>query len=65
MTNYDPNATDWRPGCGLPSPAEIASECERIRAGWSALEREKRRVGVVPELLAPVVRLAELPAVAL
>lgn len=34
----------------LPSPRQIASECEKIRQRWSPAERRRRTVGYAQQL---------------
>jgi hypothetical protein len=53
---------EWRRGCGLPSPAAIRKACERIQAGWTESERQKRRVGPDTAAETPVIKLEDLAA---
>lgn len=45
-----------------PTPQEIGKECERIQAGWSPREREKREGKVNPKdsfYTIPIIRLRD------
>jgi hypothetical protein len=54
----DPEEYGWQRvngyRCFLPSPEEIHSECEAIKARWSADERYKRATGMPTDALVPV-----------
>ncbi|QDV66975.1 hypothetical protein Poly24_06650 [Rosistilla carotiformis] len=44
----------------MPSPAEIASQCLTVQAGWTPRERVRRRAGLVQRYVIPLVRCADI-----
>ena len=51
----DNGLREWTPGCGWPSPAEIAEKCAEIQATWTEAEWAKRCCYPEHEVETPVV----------